>query len=76
MLILALVSPAFAKGDHSPAWVAGLNAAKDAQQLAIVSGTNGTNARFSLHEKDDSGVWHEVIHAPAYIGKKGWGKTL
>ena len=75
MLILALVSPAFAKGDHSPAWVANLNAAKDAQQLAIVSGTNGTNARFSLHEKDDSGVWHEVIHAPAYIGKKGWGKT-
>ena len=75
MLILALVSPAFAKGDHSPAWVAGLNAAQDAQQLAIVSGTNGTNARFSLHEKDDSGVWHEVIHAPAYIGKKGWGKT-
>ena len=75
MLILASVSPAFAEGDHSPAWVANLKAAQNAQQIAIVSGTNGTNARFSFHEKDDSGIWHEVLHAPAYIGKNGWGKT-
>ncbi|MBQ2615447.1 MAG: hypothetical protein IJF90_01145, partial [Synergistaceae bacterium] len=75
MLLLALVSPAFAKGNNSPSWVSQLKAAQDAQQLVIVSGTHGTNARFSLHEKDSSGVWHEVIHAPAYIGKNGWGKT-
>ncbi len=75
MLFLVMVSPAFAKGDHSPAWIAALNAAQDAQQLVIVSGTHGTNARFSMHEKDSSGIWHEVIHAPAYIGKNGWGKT-
>ncbi len=75
MLILVIGSPAFAKSEHSPAWVANLNAAQNAQQLAIVSGTNGSNARFSFHEKDSSGVWHEVIHSPAYIGKNGWGKT-
>ena len=75
VLIALYAIPAFAEPISSPAWVANLKAAQNAQQLAIVSGTHGTNARFSLHEKDSSGVWHEVIHAPAYIGKNGWGKT-
>ena len=73
MLMLLFASPVYA--DESPAWVANLKAAQDAQQLAIVAGTNGTNARFSFHEKDGDGTWHEVISAPAYIGKKGLGKT-
>lgn len=75
-LIIALyVVPAFAESSSSPKWISDLNAAQNAQQLVIVSGTNGSNARFSFHEKDSSGLWHEVIHAPAYIGKNGWGKT-
>ena len=67
------VSPVFA--EDSPEWVGSLNAAQDAQQLAIVSGTHGSNAVFSFHEKDEAGAWHQLISAPAYIGKKGWGKT-
>ncbi|MBQ7544694.1 MAG: L,D-transpeptidase family protein [Synergistaceae bacterium] len=73
MLMVMFVSPLYA--EESPAWVSSLNAAQNASQLAIVSGTHGSNARFSLHEKDSDGVWQQVISAPAYIGKKGWGKT-
>lgn len=73
VFIMLFVSPVFA--DESPSWVANLKAARDANQLAIVSGTGGSNARFSFHEKDDSGTWQEVLSCKAYIGKKGWGKT-
>ena len=75
LLIALYVVPSFAGSSSSPKWISDLNAAQNAQQLVIVSGTNGSNARFSFHEKDSSGLWHEVIHAPAYIGKNGWGKT-
>ena len=74
LMLLLFVIPANAEGSKSPAWVANLNAAADAEQLAIVSGTHGSNARLSLHEKVD-GEWHEIISCPAFIGKKGWGKT-
>ena len=73
MVMLMFVSPLYA--EESPAWVSSLKAAENASQLAIVSGTHGSNARFSLHEKDSDGVWQQVISAPAYIGKNGWGKT-
>ena len=75
LVLIIMAVPAYGAGSKSPEWLSQLNVAQDAQQLAIVSGTHGTNARFSLHEKDSSGVWHEVIHAPAYIYKKGWCKT-
>ena len=71
--LLLMVSPVFAK--DSPEWVGELSVADDAEQLAIVSGTHGSNARFSFHEKDDDGTWKEIVSCPAYIGKKGWGKT-
>ncbi|MCR5346811.1 MAG: L,D-transpeptidase family protein [Fretibacterium sp.] len=58
----------------SPGWVADLKAVKDAEQIVIVSGTKGSNADFSMHEKDEDGQWHQVLSAQAYIGKKGWGK--
>ena len=77
ILLLAVIfaSPAFADYSESPGWVAGLNAAENASQLALVSGTHGSNARFSFHEKDSSGTWREIVSCPAYVGKKGWGKT-
>ncbi len=59
----------------SPKWISGLKAAKGAEQLVIVSGTKGSNAEFSMHEKDEDGRWHQVLSAPAFIGKNGWGKT-
>ena len=75
LLLTILVSPAFAENQESPKWVAELKAAENASQLAIVSGTHGSNAVFSFHEKDEAGTWREIISCNAYIGKKGWGKT-
>ncbi len=72
-LLLVFVPPVFA--DESPEWVSSLKAAENASQLAIVSRTNGSNALFSFHEKDDTGTWREIVSCPAYIGKKGLGKT-
>ena len=66
MCMLLSVSPVFAEDNISPKWVSDLNAARDAEQLVIVSGTHGSNARFSFHEKDNDGVWHEIISAPAF----------
>ena len=74
LMLLLFTIPANADTSKSPAWVANLNAASDAEQLAIVSGTHGANARFSLHEKVND-EWCEIISCPAFIGKKGWGKT-
>ena len=71
MCMLVFASPLFAGEKVSPEWVGELAVAEDAEQLAIVAGTHGSNARFSFHEKDDSGTWHEVITCPAYIGKNG-----
>ena len=75
LLTMILASPAFADYSESPGWVAGLKAAENTTQLAIVSGTHGSSARFSFHEKDSSGTWREIVSCPAYIGKKGWGKS-
>ena len=69
-LVLILASSAFADtlADN-------INAAEDAEQLVIVSGTKGSNANFYFYEKNSDGEWNEIISCPAYIGKKGWGKT-
>ena len=74
-MIMLLASPSFAGNNESPDWISTLNAARNASQLAIISGTHGSNAVFSFHEKDSSGTWREIISCRAYIGKKGWGKT-
>ncbi len=73
--MILLASPVLAEGADSPAWVVNLKAAQDSQQLAIISATHGSHARFSFHEKDGSGTWREILSCPAYIGKKGLGKT-
>lgn len=76
LLMLIFTTPVFAQTNKSPEWVSSLKAAQNSTQLVIVSGMRGSNARFSFHEKDsDSSEWCEIISCPAYIGKKGWGKT-
>ena len=62
---------------ESPEWVGKLDAAKDAQQMLIVSAfsNEATGAWISLHEKQDDGSWHMVMTTPGYIGKNGLGKT-
>ena len=75
--VLALILfalPAYG-ANESPEWVSHLKASENSSQLAIVSGTHGSNARFSFHEKDDSGIWREIVSCNAYVGKKGWGKS-
>ena len=62
---------------ESPEWVGKLDAAKDAQQMLIVSAfsNEATDAWISLHEKQDDGTWHMVMTTPGFIGKNGLGKT-
>ena len=61
----------------SPEWVGKLDAAKDAQQMFIVSAfsNEATDAWISLHEKQDDGTWHMIMSTPGFIGKNGLGKT-
>ena len=61
----------------SPAWVAELDAAKDAQQLLTVAAfdADATDAWISLHEKQSDGTWSMVMTTPGFIGKNGLGKT-
>ena len=70
---ILFASPLFA--EESPQWVSSLSVAEESQQLAIISGTGGSNAEFSFHQKDSSGKWQQLLSAHAYIGKNGWGKT-
>lgn len=75
-MLLLFALPALAEGKKSPEWISNLKAAKNAEQLVIVQGTKGSNAKFSFHEKDSvSGEWNEIISCNAFIGKNGWGKT-
>lgn len=75
LVVIFLALPSYGAGNESPKWISTLNAVRNASQIAIVSGTHGSNAVFSFHEKDSSGTWREIISCRAYIGKKGWGKT-
>ena len=54
--------------------VSKLKVSQTANQLILVGGTGGSNALFSLYQKQD-GQWREVLTTPAYIGKNGLGKT-
>ncbi|MBE6085122.1 MAG: hypothetical protein E7203_06600 [Selenomonas ruminantium] len=58
----------------SPAWVTNLPAAKTAKQMFVVGAVSGTTAWVSLHEKDASGKWQQIMTTPGFIGKNGLGK--
>ena len=59
----------------SPEWVTKLDAAKNAKQLFVVAGYEGTTAWISMHEKDENGSWKMLISTPGFIRKDGLGKT-
>ena len=59
----------------SPAWVANLPQAADAEQLFIVGGYDTSTAWCSMHEKDADGTWQMVMTTPGFIGQEGLGKT-
>ena len=61
--------------EESPEWVGALKEAGEAEQLFVVAAVGETTAWVSMHEKDENGVWKEVMTTPGYIGKHGLGKT-
>lgn len=59
----------------SPGWVRALPSADTASQMLTVVGEDVPNAAVSLHEKDSSGTWREILSTYGYIGREGIGKT-
>ena len=57
----------------SPAWVTNLPAAGEADQLFIVAamGMDRTTAWITLHQKDESGAWKQLLSTPGFVGKNG-----
>ena len=64
-----------AAAEDSPAFVGELEQAKTAEQMFIVAGIGKTTAYVSMHQKDENGVWKQIMTTPGYIGKEGLGKT-
>ncbi len=66
--------------EDSPDWVAELDQAQDADQLFVVAGVGETTAYISMHEKDASGNWKQLMTTPGFISalgkeREGDGKT-
>ncbi len=59
----------------SPEWLTNLPQAQDdsVTQLFVVAGTgmDKTTASISMHERDKSGTWKEILSTPGYVGKNG-----
>ncbi len=60
--------------ENSPEWIGRLDAAQEADQLFVVAGVGDTTAMVSMHVKDASGVWKQIITTPGFIGRNGLGK--
>ena len=61
--------------EDSPEWITALPYAQDesATQLFVVAGlgTDKTTATVTMHERDENGVWKQILSTPAYVGKRG-----
>ena len=57
----------------SPDWVTKLDVTKDAEQFIVVAGVGLTTAVITMHEKDPSGTWQQLISTPGFIGLEGLG---
>ena len=60
--------------EDSPEWVGNLDAAQDAEQLFVVAGVGQTTASVSMHQKDSTGQWKQILSTPGFIGRNGLGK--
>jgi len=60
---------------ESPEWVRALPQAQDGdvKQLFIVAGMGMdlTTATVSMHQRDESGQWQQILSAPGFVGKNG-----
>lgn len=57
----------------SPEWVTKLGAASEAEQMIVVAGVDKNTAYITMHEKDKSGTWQQIIATPGFIGLDGLG---
>ena len=84
MAVLTLVCSAVAEGGlhadlqpakASPECVSGLPTAQDESvtQLFVVAGIgmDKTTAYISMHRRDDTGAWVQVLSTPGFVGKNG-----
>ena len=79
LVLLFAVSVCAAKQEAapvpSPAWAQTVAELTGARQVVIVAAREGSDADFSMHEKDADGSWQVLVSAPALIGRNGLGKT-
>ncbi len=82
LIALAVCVPALSEGalhadtqppTDSPEWVTGLPAAENASQLFVVAGIgmDKTTATISVHQKDETGTWKQILSTPGFVGKNG-----
>ena len=62
--------------DDSPAWIGEMGDQQNAEQLFVVAAVGETTAMVSLHQKDEKGVWKQIMTTPGFIGKNGLGKEV
>ena len=57
----------------SPEWVKKLPAAASANQLFVVAGMgmDKTTGFVTMHKKDSSGNWKQILSSPCYVGENG-----
>ena len=72
--LIMLVSQSV-QAEPSPQWVKNLPAAKNSEQMVVVAGLTVTTAWISMHEKNSSGEWEQIMSTPGFVGKNGLGKV-
>ena len=72
MMIMFVCQSAFAA--PSPQWVKKLPDAKNVEQMVVVAAVGQTTAWISMHERNTSGDWQQIMTTPGFIGKNGLGK--
>lgn len=55
-------------------WIEKLHVAENTNQIIVVA-AEGSSAVVSVHNKNEEGVWSEILSTEANIGKNGIGKT-
>ena len=61
--------------EPSPEWVTALPQAEETDQLFIVAAVSKTRGEASMHQRDEKGVWRQLMTTTALLGRNGLGKT-
>ena len=61
--------------EPSPEWVTALPQAEETDQLFIVAAVSKTRGEASMHQRDEKGVWRQLMTTNALLGRNGLGKT-